>query len=63
MTNVSVLPAAAPLVHRVAEGDARVGIGEPERAAGTEVPERARVGTERALDPWRTRSKAGSQAP
>src|SRR5437867_7578715 len=49
MTNVLVLPAAAPLIHGVAEADARVGIGEPERSAGAKVPERTRIGTERAL--------------
>ena len=49
MTNVLVLPSAAPLIHGVGEGDPCVGIGESERAAGAKVAERARVGTERAL--------------
>src|SRR5262249_34386852 len=46
---VLVLPPASPLVHRVAERHPGVGIGEPERAAGAEVPEGARARAERAL--------------
>ena len=49
MADVLVLPSAAPLVHRVAEGDAPVGIGESERASGAEMSESARVRTEPAL--------------
>src|SRR6185369_17979062 len=43
MADVRVLPAAPRLVHRVAESDTRVGVSEPERAAGPEMSERARV--------------------
>src|SRR5690348_18300283 len=49
MADVRVLPSAPELVHRVAEGDARVGVGEPERAAGPEMSERARVRAEPPL--------------
>src|SRR5690242_19058617 len=49
MADVRVLPSAPGLVHRVAEGDARVGVGEPERAAGPEMSERARVRAEPPL--------------
>src|SRR2546428_10314565 len=49
MADVLVLPAGASLVHGVAEGHARVGVGEAQRAAGAEVAERARAGAERPL--------------
>src|SRR6266576_3174834 len=49
LAHVLVLPAGAPLVHDVAEGHVRVRVGEPERAAGAEVTERAPVRSERAL--------------
>src|SRR5215813_5622709 len=42
VADVLVLPPASALVHRVAERQPGVGIGEPERAAGAEVPEGAR---------------------
>ena len=38
MPHVLVLPAHAALFHGVADGDARVGIGEAERAARVERP-------------------------
>src|SRR4029450_7262510 len=49
MANVLVLPAATPLVHRGPERAGGLGIGDPQRAAGAEVTERARAGTERTL--------------
>src|SRR5207249_4459444 len=44
-----VLPARPHVVHHVAERQVGLGIAEPERAAGAEVPERAGVRSERAL--------------
>jgi hypothetical protein len=35
MADVLVLPAAAPLIHRITEGDPRIRIREAERAAGS----------------------------
>ena len=54
MADVLVLPAAAPLIHGVAERHTRIGIGEPERAAGAEVAERAGLGPSRrsAIVSW-----------
>src|SRR3990172_7350300 len=49
MAHVLVLPPCAALVHRVGEGDVGIRIGEPERAAGAEVPEGAGARTEPAL--------------
>src|SRR3972149_953550 len=48
MAHVLVLPPCAALVHRVGEGDVGIRIGEPERAAGAEVPEGAGARTEPA---------------
>src|SRR3990170_3915450 len=49
MAHVLVLPPCPALVHRVGEGDVGIRIGEPERAAGAEVPEGAGARTEPAL--------------
>ena len=49
VADVLVLPAGAPLVHGIAEGEPRVGIGKPQRAAGTEVPERTRARAQASL--------------
>jgi len=58
VADVLVLPSAPPLVHRVAERDARVGIGESERAPGAEVSEGTRVRAEPASTPASTRRSA-----
>ena len=43
MAHVLVLPPGAALIHGIAEGNPRVGIGEAERAAGAEMTEGARA--------------------
>jgi hypothetical protein len=49
LAHVPVLPAGAALVHRVAKGESRIGIREPQRAAGAEVSEGARVRAQTSL--------------
>ena len=49
MAHVLVLPSTPPLIHRISESDARIRIGESERAAGAEVSEGPRARTEPAL--------------
>ena len=46
------LPPRDHVVHHVPEGDAGVGVGEAERAAGAEVPEAAGVRAERSRARW-----------
>ena len=63
MAHVLVLPALPALVHGVGEGDVSIGIGEPERAAGAEVAEGARVRPEGALPHGELESEPEARRP
>ena len=52
------LPARDDVVHGVAERNVRVGVGETEGAAGAEVAEAVRVGTERSAGDGRLEAEA-----
>ena len=63
MAHVLVLPTLPALVHGLGEGELSIRIGEPERAAGAEVAEGARVRPEGALPHGELESEPEARRP